>query len=503
MAAMKRLSCLLLALALTLSACGPGGTARLEATGRPMPEPVLLTPAPTQPLPATDSTGSPPPASPDRELPAVAAAIETLAGDLGVPDDRVILIDVQPAEWPDSCLGLAGPGEMCADVITPGYRVLLRVGVTDYEFHTNSDGTSIRQIQRLVPELPGGETRPLLAWEGPDCEQFSVTMGSASYGECGRPLTNSSDVTPSAAEKAAQWSKSYAAIEAETPAGTIRFDGSGPLVAAPSEQRMMAEWARLNYEIALSGRTGAAWGLAFAWQREGGIAGFCDEVAVYLAGHAVVGNCKGLNVILQLTASQLQQVYDWYDNTGPIDYSHTDPATADAMTITLSMPGAGSAPAGDETIQVINGFCAELLAQASFNEQADKSALEAAESVLRDFLYFMHAGGYVQAATLYGGDTQVLQDWNPDIQNDLPAWLERGCQQNGLMCLPLRSVTYIGQDTDGAFQFMVEFNLMDGTLFQRGPCCGDETGPVETSFLYRVAQQDGAWLALDLPPYVP
>ncbi len=500
---MKRVPYLLLALALLLSACGPGGTASPDATARPMPEPVLLTPAPTQPPPATDSTAGALTPSPGKDLPAVAAAIEELAGDLGVPDDRVILVDVQPAEWPNSCLGLAGPGETCADVITPGYRVLLRVGVSDYEFHTNSDGTSIRRIQRLVPELPGGETRPLLAWEGPDCEQFTVTLQSASYGECGRPLTNSSDVTPSAAEKAAQWSKSYAAFEADTPAGTIRFDGSGPLVAASSEQRMMAEWARMNYETAQSGRTGAAWGLAFAWRREGGFAGFCDDVAVSLAGYAVVGNCKGLNMTLPLTASQLQQIYDWYDNNSQIEYSHTDPAVADAMTITLSMPGVGSAPAGDETIQAINEFCANLIAQASFNEQADPSALEAAENALREFFAVLYAGDYVRGSELYGGDTQILQDWNPDIQNDLPAWLERGCNQNGLVCLLPRSLTYTGPDADGALQFMIEFSNPDGTLFQRGPCCGEETGPIETSFLYRVMQQDGVWLALDLPPYVP
>ncbi len=407
MAAMKRVLPLFLALVLLLSACGPGSTPRPDATGRPMPEPVLLTPVPTHPLPATDSTGSPPPTSPDRELPAVAAAIEILARDLGVPEDRVILVDVQPADWPDSCLGSAGPGEMCADVITPGYRVLLRVGVSDYEFHTNSDGTSVRQAERITPGLPGRD-RPVLVWE-----------------------------------------------------------------------------------------------LAVAYHREGGIAGFCDDVKVYLTGYALVGDCTGSNTAVQLTASQLQQVYGWYDNTGPIEYSYTDPAVADAMTITLSMPGKGSEPAGEATIQAILEFCAELLAQPSLDEQADKSALEAAGNTLREFFTALYVGDYVLGAKLYGGDTQILQDWNPDIQNDLPAWLARGCNQNGLVCLLPRSLTYIGPDADGALQFVVEFNNPDGTLFQRGPCCGEETGPVESAFLYRVVQQDDLWLVLDLPPYVP
>jgi hypothetical protein len=48
---------------------------------------------------------------------------------------------VEAVEWPDSCLGIQDPDVMCMQVITPGYRVILNADGTDYEYHTNADGT--------------------------------------------------------------------------------------------------------------------------------------------------------------------------------------------------------------------------------------------------------------------------------------------------------------------------------------------------------------------------
>jgi len=347
-----------------------------------------------------------------------------------------------------------------------------------------------------------GEDSAVLIWESASCGQLLVTPEAVFYGRCDATLIASPEVTPASVEKIKQWSQTYAAFEAETPAGKISFHGSGPNIATTSEQRMMAEWAQLTFSIAQAGRAGAAWGLAFAYHREGGIAGFCDDVTVYLAGYAYVSNCKGVSALVDLTASQLNQVYSWIDGYELIDYSYTDPAVADALKISLTMDGKGTTPA-DEVTRAITEFAADLLAQASFQQAADPATLESAKGAIYDFLGALNSGDYIRAAKLYGGDTSFLADWNPDITNDLPAWLERACTQNGLMCLLPRSLTYRGPDSDGALQFLVEYNNPDGTLFQRGPCCGDESGTTETSFLVRARQQDDLWLVLDTPPNVP
>lgn len=239
------------------------------------------------------------------------------------------------------------------------------------------------------------------------------------------------------------------------------------------------------------------------WERIGGFAGFCDKVVVYESGSATIANCKGdIETTLRLTDTQREQLDGWLQTLQPIDYIQSDPAVADAMTISLFFAGNGAQPADEQTIGLISQFASELAAQAVFNLQAPPEAAEA-EQALRDYLTALHAGDFILGAKLYGGDTELLQTWNPDIPNDLPALLERACAQNGLVCMSPRTVTYHGLDASGAYQFNVEFSNPDGTLFHQGPCCGETEGPSFSSFLFRVVKTESGYAVLDLPPYVP
>ena len=218
------------------------------------------------------------------------------------------------------------------------------------------------------------------------------------------------------------------------------------------------------------------------WNRSGGIAGFCDEVTVYASGFAKVVNCKSATeTAVFLTETQREQRDGWVKTLKPIDYTQSDPATADAMTVSLTFAGRGAQQADEKTIGLISQFAADLQAQANFNLNAPPEKAEA-EQALRDYLTALHAGDFILGAKLYSGDTELLQTWNPDITDDLPALFERACTQNGLVCMTPRTVTYRGPDADGAYQFLVEFNNPDGTLFRQGPCCGETEGPSFTSF---------------------
>ena len=71
----------------------------------------------------------------------------TLAADLGADPLSITLVEVVPVDWPDACLGLPAIGEMCAQVMTPGFRVRVQAGADIYEFHTDQDAKILRQVK--------------------------------------------------------------------------------------------------------------------------------------------------------------------------------------------------------------------------------------------------------------------------------------------------------------------------------------------------------------------
>ena len=346
-------------------------------------------------------------------------------------------------------------------------------------------------------------TGALLIWESADrpCETAAITPGSLSTGECGSPLTNVSAQITEHSSRFSQLSSLYAPFTAETPAGNLIFKGFGVLVPSDAEKRALAEWARLMFQIAQAGRTGASWGRAFAWNREGGPGGFCDNVVVYLTGWVTASDCKGYNVQGYLTASQLDQLYIWVDSLTVVDHTQTFPAETGGLKMTLALAGNGQAQADDQTLQDIFEFAATLYTELGYAAEAGADVRDA-QQVLEDYLTALHLGDYNSASTLYGDDVSLLQTWNPDLGDNLPALFERACRQNGLQCLAPRSITYRAPEADG-YHFYVEFNNEDFTLFRQGPCCGETGGIPVSMFSFYVEKRSGGLAVTDLPPYAP
>lgn len=71
----------------------------------------------------------------------VLAAKMVLASQLNISVDNIQLVDIQPAQWPDSCLGVQQPGIMCAMHVVDGYKVDLSANGTTYEVRSNLDGS--------------------------------------------------------------------------------------------------------------------------------------------------------------------------------------------------------------------------------------------------------------------------------------------------------------------------------------------------------------------------
>lgn len=86
----------------------------------------------------------------------VTHAINDLADRLAVPAGQIELGGLQETTWPDTSLGCPQPGMIYAQVLVPGYRILLRVGGQEFEYHSDRKGRTVYCSRNVVrsAELP-------------------------------------------------------------------------------------------------------------------------------------------------------------------------------------------------------------------------------------------------------------------------------------------------------------------------------------------------------------
>ncbi len=81
-------------------------------------------------------------AQPEATVPPAAAPLleearRDTARRAGVAPSAVAVVKVEPVEWRDASLGCPEPGKVYAQVVTPGYRFVLRAGGKSYEYHSD------------------------------------------------------------------------------------------------------------------------------------------------------------------------------------------------------------------------------------------------------------------------------------------------------------------------------------------------------------------------------
>jgi hypothetical protein len=74
---------------------------------------------------------------------AIDAALADAANRLGVPRAQLRAARVERREWPDASLGCPQPGMMYAQVITPGYLVVVAGASKQLEYHTDTRGRAV------------------------------------------------------------------------------------------------------------------------------------------------------------------------------------------------------------------------------------------------------------------------------------------------------------------------------------------------------------------------
>jgi hypothetical protein len=141
---------LLTAAGLLLAACSPAST---PSSG----ESPLATPTAGEPTPVT---AEPAPTAAEPAPPAEVELVrQDLAQRLNIPLDQVGVLSVKAVDWPDSSLGCPRPNVLYAQVITPGYEIVLDVSGQQYSYHTGG-GTFVLCENGLPVDAPTATTTP-------------------------------------------------------------------------------------------------------------------------------------------------------------------------------------------------------------------------------------------------------------------------------------------------------------------------------------------------------
>jgi hypothetical protein len=360
-----RLIIMLIVVGLLVGACTPANT----ETGKSGPTKT------SAPVPSTQ-TSVPTPYESQIPIPAGAAAAQKLLAErLNISIDQINIRQIEQKQWPDACLGLQQPDEMCAVVITDGFQVMMEAQGSTYEAHTDMDG---KQVRFAEDAATGATSQPgdvmdgsVLTWTGVEegiCSQIEVRANTVAYGVCGKS-TKETTLSPQRTEELAFFEDTYSSFTAKTQDGQVALTGRGDQQASQAEQRSVVEWARLVFLEAQGGRSGAAWGVVLSWHREGGIAGFCDDLIIYSSGWAQPNTCKvGQAQVLdnyRLTPAELKELYAWIDQLDYFEYQQKDAAAADSMEVRVVFSGAGSAQPTPEQQEEIAAFAAEINSRAS------------------------------------------------------------------------------------------------------------------------------------------
>lgn len=493
-----------------LVACAAPDTGSVATPLPPTAPPATAVPTATPTTPATaEPTTVPTPATEPR---GAQSARMVLAQILGVPATAPALLSVEARDFGNACLGVAQVGIMCAEVITPGHVVTLAVDGNRYVYHTSLDGGTVL----LVEAPPVDIAQPILTWRSAagvaPCHAATFGPDRAAAGRCDGPQIDAPIANAERRAELAELQAQFAAFSAQTAAGDVTFTGRGATIADAAQQRMIAEWAALAAQEAEAGRSGASWGLALAWHREGGIAGFCDDLALYANGRAAATQCGGSEPQAagraRLDAAQLAQLYDYLDRYAPFEYVLDDGAVADSMTTRLVFSGRGTQVADDAAQAEIAAWAGEVfnsvgnaggsqqppagLYYSVMNGATYRVAGEQIDLPVADGSVWLNPAASIAVTIDYGQPAQpLLVRYLPgDVVETLPFAGGRfvACfgweSDNALLC----GVRYDAEEDSPNFGYLTRVDVIDGsvdildaqnTLFS-APALGD--GQILVSF---------------------
>jgi len=270
---------------------------------------------------------------PDEELTAAQqAAITAVSKTLNVPPGQITLISTEAVEWPDGCLGVHRIDVMCTQAVVPGFKMMLEANGRTYEVHTNENGSSVV----IVPDVVNADELEEMV-----IKQLAMNLGLQ---EDAISVVSSSDVEFS-----------------DSCLGVAMQDVMCAQVVTPGKIIVLeSEDVQYEYHVSMDGSLVQPATLALMWSREGGIAGFCDRLTVFLSGEIYGSQCKSQpdgtigTFASSLSEEERQQFDAWVKEYGEEKLDASDPkGVSDAMEVKLEFYGLGQSslkPADEQAL---------------------------------------------------------------------------------------------------------------------------------------------------------
>ena len=183
-------------------------------------------------------------------------AIKQLAASLGLNETDIKVINSEPAEFGDACLGVVQEGVVCAQVVTPGRIIVLEANGVQYEYHTNEDGSRVQPASlALIWRREGGIAGfcdSLTAYRSG--EVYANSCNSQAQGSMG---TIAEMLSAKEEKQFSEWITKLGQLHlnASDPSGvadqmivTLDFFGAGNRTLTQSQQQPLFEFAQDLYQ---------------------------------------------------------------------------------------------------------------------------------------------------------------------------------------------------------------------------------------------------------------
>ena len=76
------------------------------------------------------------------------AFLDKVSAEQNIPVDQLQILTTKEADWPDACLGLASPDELCAQMILPGWAITVSDSSQVWSYRTDLE----MELVKLEPQ---------------------------------------------------------------------------------------------------------------------------------------------------------------------------------------------------------------------------------------------------------------------------------------------------------------------------------------------------------------